>query len=157
MFVFLVLFRNTHSAKYYLVAAPIICQLWNTKCPENYWTTEAVVGAFCKKGVFKNFEKFTGKHLRQCPSLVKFQVKDCNFIKRDSNTGVKYATIILQNISPVESKVYKQRVLLQIIHYYTTGWLLNEAFTVSLWNKTTNSSCSPNAENTVFATLDHKL
>ena len=50
--------------------------------------------------------------------------------------------------SPVELKVHKQRVLLQIICYYTTGWLLNEAFNEE------NSSCSLNTENTVLVTLD---
>ena len=34
------------------------------------------------KGILKNFANFTGKHL--CRSLL----QACNFIKRDSNTGV---------------------------------------------------------------------
>ena len=38
-----------------------------------------------------------------------------------------------------EAKVHKQRVLLKMTYYYTTGWLINEAFNVSLWNKTRNS------------------
>ena len=59
--------------------------------------------------------------------------------------------------SPVELKVHKQRVFLQIIHYYASGWLLNEVFNVSLWEKTKNSSCSHNVENTVFVTLGQNL
>ena len=43
-----------------------------------------------------------------------------------------------------------------MIYYYTTGWLHNEAFTVSIWNKK-NSSCSLNAEKTVFVNLDQNL
>ena len=34
---------------------------------------------FCKKGALRNFEKFTGKHLRQ--SLYR---SDCNFIKKET-------------------------------------------------------------------------
>ena len=91
--------------------------------------------------------------------MEKFHVKDCN-LKRDSITGV-----FLWNMrhsfyrkSPLKLKVHKQRVLLQIIYYYITGWLLNEAFNVSLWNKTKNSSCRLNAENTAaFVTLDQNL
>ena len=45
------------------------------------------------------------------------------------------------------SKVHKQRVLSKLIYYYTTGWLFNEAFNISLENKK-NSSYSLNAENT---------
>ena len=63
---------------------------------------------------------------------------------------VKCAKFHLQNtsggINKKRSKVHKQRVLLKIIYYYTTGWLPNEAFNVSLWNKTKNSSCSLNTE-----------
>ena len=32
----------------------------------NYQNIEAVVKVFCKKGVLRNFTKFTGKHLCQC-------------------------------------------------------------------------------------------
>ena len=35
---------------------------------------------FCKKGVLRNFAKFTGKHL--CQSL--FFNKACNFIKKEA-------------------------------------------------------------------------
>ena len=82
--------------------------------------------------------------------LVKFLVKDCNFIKKRLQHSCfpgkfgKYGKFILQNtsggINKKRSKVHRQRVLLKIIYYYTTGWLLNEAFNVSLWNKTKNSS-----------------
>ena len=46
---------------------------------------------FCKKGVFENLAKFTGKHLRQGLFLKKvagLRPKACNFIKkRDPGTG----------------------------------------------------------------------
>ena len=78
--------------------------------------------------------------------LVKFHVKDCNFIKkrlRHSCFPVKYGKFILQNtsggINKKEAK-FTNRILLKTIYLYTTGWLLNEAFNVSLWNKTKNSS-----------------
>ena len=56
-FFFFVLFRNTRSAKYYLEAAPVICSLWNTKCPENLWTTEAIVWTRFVKKVFIKISK----------------------------------------------------------------------------------------------------
>ena len=37
---------------------------------------------FCKKGVLRNFAKFTGKHLRQ--SLFFLQAWACNFIKKET-------------------------------------------------------------------------
>ena len=57
-FLFLfVLFRNTYSAKYYLEAAPIIWSLWNTKCPENLWTTETIVWTRFVRKVFIKISK----------------------------------------------------------------------------------------------------
>ena len=44
---------------------------------------------FCKKGVLKNFAKFTGKHL--CQSLFFNKVADlipATIVKRDSRTGI---------------------------------------------------------------------
>ena len=41
---------------------------------------------FCKKGVFRNFKKFTGKRL--CQSLFFNKVALQLYLKRDSNTGV---------------------------------------------------------------------
>ena len=38
--------------------------------------------AFCKKGVLRNFSKFTGKHLSQSLFLIKLQAETCNFIKK---------------------------------------------------------------------------
>ena len=37
----------------------------------------------CKKGVLKNFSKFTGKHLCQILVLKKLQSLACNFIKKE--------------------------------------------------------------------------
>ena len=39
---------------------------------------------FCKKGVLRNFAKFTGKHLYQRVFFNKKLLKTCNFIKKDS-------------------------------------------------------------------------
>ena len=38
---------------------------------------------FCKKGVLRNFEKFTGKHLCQKLFLIKL-TESCSFIKKES-------------------------------------------------------------------------
>ena len=118
---------------------------------------------FCKKVLLKTSKKWQENTCARVYFLVKFQVRDCNFIKKRHQHRcfpVKYAKFILQNTSGginKKSKVHKQRVLLKIIYYYTTGWLLNKAFNVSLWNKTKNSSCSRNAENTVIVTLEPKI
>ena len=108
---FSVLFRNTHSMKHYFVAAP-------SSHPE----------VFCKTSTLKNVENMTEKHLRQGLFLVKFQVKNCNFIKKrlpHRCFPVKYAKFILQNtsggINKKRRKVHKQRLLLKIIYYHTTG------------------------------------
>ena len=42
---------------------------------------------FCKKGVPRNFAKFTGKHLYQFLFLIKFQTWLQFYSKRDSSTG----------------------------------------------------------------------
>ena len=96
--------------------------------------------------------------------LVKFEFEDCNIIEKRLQHmcfPVKHAKFILQNtsggIKKKRNKVHRQRGLLKIIYYYTTGWLLNKAFNVSLWNKTKNSSYSLNAENTVFVILEPKI
>ena len=127
---FSVLFRNTHCAKYYLVAAPIICYLWNTKCLENYWTAEAVVRRRFVKKVFLKISKNSQENTCvRVPFLENFQVKDCNVIKKRLEHRcfpVKYRHSF-HRTSPVKLKVHKQRVLLQIIYYYTTGCLLNKA------------------------------
>ena len=101
---------------------------------------------FCKKSTLKHFENITGKHLRQSLFFEKVHLKDCNFIKKRLQHRCFffkiceiYFTEYLGEINKKRSKVHKQRVLLKMIYYYTTGWLLNEAFDVSLWNKTKNS------------------
>ena len=46
---------------------------------------------FCKKGVLRNFTKFTGKYLYQSLFVNKvpgLRPKACNFIKKDSGTGI---------------------------------------------------------------------
>ena len=51
---------------------------------------------FCKKGVLRNFSKFTGKHL--CQSLFFNKVaslKPATLLKRDSGTGI--FLLILRN------------------------------------------------------------
>ena len=45
----------------------------------------SLTGVFCKKGVLKNFAKFTGKHLCQNLFSNKFTgLKACNFIKKET-------------------------------------------------------------------------
>ena len=39
---------------------------------------------FCKKGVIRNFTKFTGKHLASVSFLIKLQAQVCNFIKKEA-------------------------------------------------------------------------
>ena len=39
---------------------------------------------FCKKGVLKNFAKFTGKHLCQSLFFNKVDLQACNFIKKET-------------------------------------------------------------------------
>ena len=48
---------------------------------------------FCKKGVLRNFVKFTGKHLRQS-----LRLQPCNFIKKEAFTKF-LRTPFLQNNS----------------------------------------------------------
>ena len=45
---------------------------YGSSCPE----------VFCKKGIFENFTKFTGKHL--CQSLFFNEVAGLNFIKKEA-------------------------------------------------------------------------
>ena len=42
------------------------------------------LGVFCKKGVLRNFAKFTGKHLCQSLFLIKLLALPCNFIKKET-------------------------------------------------------------------------
>ena len=81
--------------------------------------------AFWKKGVLNNFEKLTGQHLYQTPFFVKFQVKDCNFIKKrlqHKHFPVKHATFILQNISSgIKSPQTKSFVANNLLLY---NWLI---------------------------------
>ena len=101
---------------------------------------------FYKKSLLKILKISQENTCARVIFLEKVQFKDCNFIKKRLQHryfSVKNAKFILQSISgeinKKRSKVHKQRVLLKMIYYYTTGWLLNEAFNVSLWNKTKNS------------------
>ena len=41
-----------------------------------HWSAEAAPEVFYKKRVFKNFAKFTGKHLCQSLFLMKLQARD---------------------------------------------------------------------------------
>ena len=44
---------------------------------------------FCKRGVLRNFTKFTGKHLCWSPFLIQLEVmKDCSFNKKGNPTQV---------------------------------------------------------------------
>ena len=43
---------------------------------------------FCKKGVLRNFAKFTGKHLYQRLFLIKLQAGPSTLLKTVSGTGV---------------------------------------------------------------------
>ena len=46
---------------------------------------------FCKKGVLRNFAKFTGKHLYESLFLIKLQaygLRPVSLLKRDSGTGI---------------------------------------------------------------------
>ena len=45
---------------------------------------EQPLEVFCKKGVFKNFAKFTEKHLCQSLFFKKLQASACNFIKKET-------------------------------------------------------------------------
>ena len=77
----------------------------------NWFLTEAATGVITKD-VLKNFAKFTEKHLCWSLILIKLQAQDlqpktCNFIKKDSSTGVFLLNIIkflktclLQNTPP---------------------------------------------------------
>ena len=57
---------------------------------QTYFTTEAVTEVFCKKrcsvrkGVLRNFAKFTGKHLCQSLFFNKVAGQACNFIKKET-------------------------------------------------------------------------
>ena len=112
----------------------------------------------CKKVLLKSSKKSQENTCARASFLVKSQIKDCSFIKKRLQHNcfpVKYAKLIFQNtsggINKKEAK-FANRVLLFIS--ITTGWLLNEVFNVSLWNKTKNSSYSLKAKKTVFVTLE---
>ena len=54
-----------------------------SSCPE----------VFCKKGVLRNFEKFTGKHLYQRLFFNKVAGLACNFMKKESLAQVAASII----------------------------------------------------------------
>ena len=123
----------------------LIVKFWMLRKPLNSRSSRREV--FCKKKALKNFEKITGKHLLQ--SFFSKVPGSSNFVKKRLQhrcSPVKYAKFILQNSSGgINKKEPKFTVQ------------LNEAFNLSLWNKTKNSSCSLNAENTVFVSLEPKI
>ena len=49
---------------------------------------DAATEVFYKKGVLKNLLKFTGKHCVKVSFLIKLRASACNFIKKDSGTGI---------------------------------------------------------------------
>ena len=124
----------------------LIVKIWMLRKPLNNRSSRPEV--FCKKKT----QKIRKNHLKNtCArvSFLKFQVKDCNFIKKGLQqrcSPVKYAKFILQNSSGGINKKEPK---------FTVQF--NETLNVSLWNKTKNSSCSVNIENTVFVTLEPKL
>ena len=59
----------------------LLCSSFNEK-----YTSRPEV--FCKNGVHESIAKFTGKQLCQSLSFNKVADVACNFIKRDSGTGV---------------------------------------------------------------------
>ena len=144
--VFYLLFKRLRNMTWWLLPLFVNCQILNVeKTIEQQ--KQSPEGVFYKK-VHLRISK---KSLENTCARVSSQ--------RDSNTCVFpwnmrnlfYRTPLVELIK--KSKVHKQRVLLKILYYYTTGWLPNEAFSASLWNKTKNSSCSLNAQNTVFVSL----
>ena len=69
--------------KYFIKPGSQLCQTY-VKFKKNRSSRPEV---FCKKGVRRNFAKFTGKHL--CQSFFFKKVASaCNFIKKNSGTGV---------------------------------------------------------------------
>ena len=88
---------------------------------------------FCKNSALKILKKSQENTCIRVSFLVKFQVKDCNFIKKRLQHmyfPVKYANFFLQNTSgrtnKKRSKVHKQGILLKIIYYRTTGYYLTK-------------------------------
>ena len=58
--------------------------LHRSSCPE----------VFCKKGVPRNFAKFTGKHLCQILFLISCRPEACNFIKKETLARVNFAKFL---------------------------------------------------------------
>ena len=61
---------------------------------------------FCKKGILRNFAKFTGKHLCRSLFLIKLEASTCNLIKKETLAQVFFVnfakflrTLFLQNTS----------------------------------------------------------
>ena len=55
-----------------------------------HWSAEAAPKVFYKKGVFKNFVKFTGKHLCQSIFFIKLQTYG---LKQTTAYGIKIVLI----------------------------------------------------------------
>ena len=59
---------------------------------------------FCKKGILRNFGKLTGKHLRQRLFLIKWQVYDPQFIKKET-----LAQVFSSEFSEISKKTFFHR------------------------------------------------
>ena len=125
---FFVLFRNTHSAKiiWWLFPLYVNCEIINVE------EQKQSPGDLLSKKVLLKISKKSQENTCTRVSFLWKKTPAQMF-------PVKYAKFISQNtsnrIKTKRSKVHKQRVLLKIIYYYTTGWSLNKAFNVSLWIK----------------------
>ena len=82
-----------------------------SSCPE----------VFCKKGVLRNFAKFTGKH--QCQSLFLNKVAGRNFIKKETLAQVFtceffeiFKNAFLCRPSPVAASVWKVCILQRLVN-----------------------------------------
>ena len=80
---------------------------------------------FCKKGILRNFGKLTGKHLRQRLFLIKWQVYDPQFIKKET-----LAQVFSSEFSEISKNTTKYLWWLLLSHrFYWTGCSLFENYT----------------------------
>ena len=109
---FFVLFRNTHSAKiiWWLFPLYVNCEILNAEeQKQSPW------GLLSKKVLLKILKKSQENTCTRVSFLVKFQFKDCKFVKKRLQHRcfpVQYAKFILQNtsggINKKRSKLHKQ-------------------------------------------------
>ena len=71
---------------------------------------------FCRKGVLKNFAKFTGKHLCQSPFLNKVSRGSCNFIKKEALAQVFHVNFVKFLRIPFLQDTF-ERLLLTDFHW----------------------------------------